>query len=68
MEAFFKFLKLKSLIFKKHLADKLKPSTSGFRPNPALYHLRHCENFLANPKGLVNYYKYHFVDYDNIVD
>lgn len=44
-EAYFKFLKSKSLLFKKHLSDIHLPKVSNFKLNEAHYHIRHCHNF-----------------------
>lgn len=68
MEAYYKFLKQKSMIFKKHLGELKRPQLATYTEGSLSYQRRHCYNKWADTKGVANYLRFHFVDYDKIVE
>lgn len=68
MEAYYKFLKQKSMIFKKHLGELQRPQIATYKEGSLSYSRRHCYNKWGDAQQIKNYLRFHNVDYDKIVD
>eukprot|EP00347_Sterkiella_histriomuscorum_P014286 403361456 len=68
MEAYYKFLSLNSVKYKIYLIEQKRQQVKFNQDVVSSYNKRHCHNFLNETQGLMNYMKFHNVDYDHIVD
>jgi len=70
IDSYVKFLRKKSTIFQRYMAIK-----EAAKANPMTkerlekdWDKRHCENYVRNPKLLMEHFLYHITDYDHVMD